>query len=101
MYTYRARLVRCVDGDTIDVEIDLGFYLKANVRCRLTGVDTPERGHANFSEATAVLAGLIKEQSDEEGYFEVFTGKTGKYGRWLVTIHGVNEVIAKRWPYER
>ena len=101
MYVYRAKLVRCVDGDTIDVEIDLGFYLRANVRCRLTGVNTPERGRENFSEATLILEELIKDQSDEEGYFEIFTGKTGKYGRWLVTINGVNEVIAKRWPYER
>lgn len=101
MYVYRAKLVRCVDGDTIDVEIDLGFYLRANVRCRLTGVNTPERGRENFSEATLILEELINEQSDEEGYFEIFTGKTGKYGRWLVTINGVNEVIAKRWPYER
>ena len=79
MYVYRAKLVRCVDGDTIDVEIDLGFYLRANVRCRLTGVNTPERGRENFSEATLILEELIKEQSDEEGYFEIFTGKTGKY----------------------
>ena len=70
MYTYRARLVRCVDGDTIDVEIDLGFYLKANVRCRLTGVDTPERGHANFSEATAVLAGLVSMEGGSLPYTE-------------------------------
>ena len=28
------------------------------------------------------------------------TGKTGKYGRWLVDIPGVNESLAKVWPYE-
>ena len=100
-YKYRARLVRCVDGDTADLDVDLGFYLTAKIRCRLTGVNTPERGRENFKEATDMLEDLIKQQSDEEGYFNITTGKTGKYGRWLVVIDGVNTVLAKRWPYER
>ena len=100
-YSYRAKLIRCVDGDTADLDVDLGFYLTARIRCRLTGVNTPERGQANFKEATAILETLIKEQSDEEGYFNITTGKTGKYGRWLVVIDGVNTVLAKRWPYGR
>jgi len=100
-YFYRARLVRRVDGDTIDVEVDLGFYLTAKIRCRLTGVNTPERGKENFKEATDILEDLIKQQSDEDGYFNIITGKTGKYGRWLVVIDGVNSVLAKRWPYGR
>jgi micrococcal nuclease len=99
-YSYRAKLIRCVDGDTADLNVDLGFHLTARIRCRLTGVNTPERGQANFKEATAILETLIKEQSDEEGYFNITTGKTGKYGRWLVVIDGVNTVLAKRWPYE-
>ena len=77
-YKYRARLVRCVDGDTADLDVDLGFYLTAKIRCRLTGVNTPERGRENFKEATDMLGDLIKQQSDEEGYFNITTGKTGK-----------------------
>ena len=100
-YRYRARLVRCVDGDTADLDVDLGFYLTARIRCRLTGVNTPERGRENFKEATDMLEDLIKQQSDEEGYFNITTGKTGKYVRWLVVIDGVNTVLAKRWPYGR
>jgi hypothetical protein len=38
-------------------------------------------------------------QSDEEGFFVVTTGKTGKYGRWLVDIKGVNKTLAEKWPY--
>ena len=98
-YRYRARLVRCVDGDTADLDVDLGFYLTARIRCRLTGVNTPERGRENFKEATDMLEDLIKQQSDEEGYFNITTGKTGKYGRWLVTIDEVNKVLAEKWPY--
>ena len=64
-------------------------------------MNTPERGRENFKEATDMLGDLIKQQSDEEGYFNITTGKTGKYGRWLVVIDGVNTVLAKRWPYGR
>ena len=43
MFTYGAKLVRVVDGDTVDIDIDLGFgvWLK-NERIRLYGIDTPE-----------------------------------------------------------
>ena len=99
MYRYRAKLVRCVDGDTADIEVDLGFYMTAKIRGRLTGVDTPERGKPDYKKATAMLENLITAQSDEEGYFNVSTGKTGKYGRWLVSIDNVNDVLAERWPY--
>ena len=98
-YTYRAKLVRCVDGDTVDLEIDLGFYMTAKIRGRLVGVDTPERGQPQFGMATNILEDLIEDQSDEEGYFTVKTGKTGKYGRWLVDIPFVNSVLAEKWPY--
>ena len=100
MYTYRAKLNRCVDGDTADLEIDLGFYLTAKVRCRLIGVDTPERGKPDYKKATAMLHNLIVSQMDDEGYFIVRIGKTGKYGRWLVDINNVNSVLEERWPYD-
>lgn len=99
-YTYRAKLVRCVDGDTVDLEIDLGFYMTAKIRGRLVGVDTPERGQPRFKLATEMLGTLIDDQCDEEGYFTVKTGKTGKYGRWLVDIPFVNSVLAETWPYD-
>ena len=100
MYTYRAKLNRCVDGDTADLEIDLGFYLTAKVRCRLLGVDTPERGKPDYKKATAMLHNLIISETDDEGYFIVHVGKTGKYGRWLVDIKNVNNVLGERWPYD-
>ena len=99
MYSYRAKLIRCVDGDTADIEIDLGFHLTARIRGRLLGVDTPERGKPDYKKATAMLENLICIQSDGEGYFTVRTEKTGKYGRWLVDIDGVNSVLAEAWPY--
>ena len=44
-YLYRAVVVRVVDGDTIDVDIDLGFYVWIRKqRIRLIGIDAPETG---------------------------------------------------------
>lgn len=43
MYTYRVKnVLKVVDGDTIDVEIDLGFDISITKRVRLAGIDTPE-----------------------------------------------------------
>ena len=42
MYEYKCRVIKVVDGDTIDVDIDLGFNITlSNQRIRLQGVDTP------------------------------------------------------------
>ena len=99
MNVYRAKVNRVVDGDTVDFEVDLGFYISIRIRTRLLGVDTPERGRQDFAKATNILIDLLEQQKDEEGYVMIETGKTGKYGRWLVNIKGVNESLAKVWPY--
>ena len=100
MHNYRAQVVRIIDGDTVDFSVDLGFNIRITIRTRLLGVDTPERGHVDFKKATLVLTNLLNEQKDDEGYVMIKTGKTGKYGRWLADIEGVNESLAKAWPYE-
>ena len=100
MYEYRAKLIRCVDGDTADFLVDLGFKVFKEIRTRFLGVDTPERGHADFNIAKNKLQLLLENQKNEEGWIVIKTGKTGKYGRWLVDIQNVNFVMAERWPYE-
>ena len=100
MYTYKAKVIRCVDGDTVDLEVDLGFKVFMHIRGRLVAVDTPERGHADFKKATLMLENLLMAQADEEGLVTIKTKKTGKYGRWLVSIEGVNTVLAEKWPYK-
>ena len=42
MYKYKATVGRVVDGDTVDVVIDLGFKITTNQRIRLEGINTPE-----------------------------------------------------------
>tara|TARA_R110002110_G_scaffold286565_1_gene500816 strand:- start:27 stop:344 length:318 start_codon:yes stop_codon:yes gene_type:complete len=102
MYTYKAKLTRIVDGDTVDFNIELGFGVCIKVRTRLIGVDTPERGKENYKEAGYFLEELLCKAQDEEGYNTIRTYKTGKYGRWLVGIGGdVNKEMASRWPYPK
>ena len=99
-YVRRAKVNRVVDGDTVDLEVDLGYHISLYIRGRLLGVDTPERGRPDFALATNTLASLLEENADKDGYVSVKSTKTGKYGRWLVEIEGVNPVLEQKWPYE-
>ena len=62
MYEYTARVLKVVDGDTLDLSIDLGFNIWITQRCRLQGIDTPETRTLDSAEkvlglkAKAVLA---------------------------------------------
>ena len=101
MYEYRATVDRVVDGDTVDLIIDLGFNIKIKIRGRLEGVDTPERGHPDWNHATDVCKDLLQkaQANNDSEYLIITTTKTGKYGRWIVRIDGVTDELAKRWPY--
>ena len=60
LYRYRADLRRVVDGDTIDVDVDLGFRIwRSNVRVRLLGVDTPEARTRDPEEKAAGKAATV------------------------------------------
>lgn len=82
LYTYRATVVRWVDGDTVDLDVDLGFHLHTHDRFRLLGVDTPERGREGYDEATAFAEGMAPVGSE----VTVTTTKTDSFGRYLARI---------------
>ena len=88
MYTYRANILRVVDGDTVDVDIDLGFdIVLKKQRIRLYGVDTPESRTRDLEEKKHGLAAKEFVKS----YLPVGTKQTlqtrlddrGKFGRIL------------------
>jgi len=92
MYQYKAKVVRIVDGDTIDVEIDLGFKITTHQRIRFTGINTPEtynvkkdsEEYAKGLEAKNFVEQRLKANNNE---ILIETEKyTGKYGRYLGTI---------------
>jgi endonuclease YncB( thermonuclease family) len=86
VFTYWAEVVRWVDGDTVDLRIDLGFYVTTEQRCRLLGIDTPERGKPGAAEASARVKALAPA-----GTHLLIRSEKGadKYGRFLVDIAGV------------
>lgn len=51
MYQYKARILKVIDGDTVEIDLDLGFkIILSNQRVRMAGVDTPESRTANAEE---------------------------------------------------
>ena len=99
MHDQSAKVIKIVDGDTIDFDVDLGFNITIRVRGRLMDVDTPERGHEDWKLATQELNMLITSERDADGYVTIMTTKTGKYGRWLVKVGNINKTLAEKWPY--
>ena len=83
---YKAKILRIVDGDTVDVDIDLGFGLTSNKkRIRLLGIDTPEKRTRDLTEkyygklATAFLESYLEVGKK----YKLVTSKPDKYGRIL------------------
>jgi micrococcal nuclease len=84
MYEYNATVVRWVDGDTVDLIIDLGFTLAFKHRCRVWGVNTPERGNPGYAEATSFCRSMAPENS--KIVVKTYRDTADKYGRYLVNI---------------
>ena len=88
VYEYSCKIVRVVDGDTVDVDIDLGFGVwMHNERVRLHGIDTPESRTRDLEEKKYGL--LAKDQVEHflpKGSIQTLVtvrDKAGKFGRIL------------------
>jgi len=86
LFEYKAKVVKVVDGDTVDVEIDLGFNHKFKTRLRLFGINTPElRGEERPKGLEA--KNYVKERIYNKNIvIRTYKDKTGKYGRYLADI---------------
>ena len=84
MYTYNAQVLEITDGDTIILEIDVGFKLKTIQKVRLLGVDTPELRSKNLEERNLALIAkqtLIDMILNKKVLIK--THKTDSFGRYL------------------
>ena len=118
-YNFRVTEInRVLDGDTIDVTIDLGFDLYKKERVRVAGVDTPEKRTRDLEEKKLGLDATVWLQEKLEGAIEgdddlvirtELVGGVGKYGRllgWLYIGDGdvsLNEQMITEgyaWEYD-
>ena len=105
MYEYKVKeVIKVVDGDTVDIIIDLGFSLTKKERVRLSGIDTPESRTKDLEEKELGLEAkefLERRLDDAVGYnLRVKTEKDGKYGRMLGEFH-IGDIILNNYMYVR
>ena len=89
MYTYKAKLDRVVDGDTVDATVDLGFDTWKFIRIRLVGINTPETRTRDLEEKTRGLAAkdfVMEMFKKHNNMFILHSQGVGKYGRCLGNI---------------
>ena len=104
-YNFRVtKIDKVLDGDTIDVTIDLGFDLYKKERVRSAGVDTPEKRTRDLEEKALgidatnwlkkKLEDTIAGEGDELSIRTELVGGTGKYGRLLGWLYINEDVIS-------
>lgn len=89
MWEYKAMLTRVVDGDTIDLNLDLGFGIYKEDRFRLFGIDTPELHSKVAAERDRAQAAKNRVQSLVSGQplvVQTTKDKQDKYGRYLAQV---------------
>ena len=102
MFEYSAEVIRIVDGDTLDAEIDIGFDVFVKKRIRLFGIDTWESRTRDLAEKAKGLEAkarnkeLLKEISSKSGYFRIKSYGLGKYGRVLAEVF-IMDKDGKQW----
>ena len=100
MYTYKAKLDRVVDGDTVDAHIDLGFDISVHKRIRLAGIDSPESRTRDLEEKAKGLASKDRlTDLLKDGEFILESKEVGKYGRVLGVLKvdetNINETLVE------
>ena len=99
-YCYSIKVLKVIDGDTIDAEIDLGYYIKIKKRIRLHGIDTPETRLQskikNVEERKAeksrglIAKARLREICDNNEILVESVG-IGKYGRVLGVLYYIED----------
>ena len=95
-FWYGATVLKVIDGDTLDLMIDLGFNIHHKIRVRLYGVNTPESRTKDLAEKAM---GLKAKQFTEDWiarhkwvYINTIPDKNDKYGRILARIFSSDDV---------
>ena len=97
MYEYKVNEVtKVVDGDTVDLQIDLGFDITKKERVRIGGIDAPESRTRNLEEKKLGLEAkaFVQEQLETAESIIIRTQKTDKYGRILGWLYLNGETVS-------
>jgi micrococcal nuclease len=88
MYAYKATIVRVIDGDTVVLDIDLGFKIHHISPCRLAGINAPELNSKDEKVRLAAIASkeYLMTLLPEETEVVIVSRKLDKYGRPVVNI---------------
>jgi micrococcal nuclease len=94
LYNYRASVVGVYDGDSVTLDIDLGLGIwSKGQKCRLLGIDTPEIRGEERIEGLKSKQRLCELILGKQVAVETYRDRTGKYGRWLVTIWDLDDEL--------
>jgi micrococcal nuclease len=96
MYQYKIKKInRVIDGDTVDVVIDVGFYISLTQRVRLKDIDAAETRTKDLVEKAEGLMAKewLEKELAKEGEWIIETTKEDKYGRILGTLYLVGEPV--------
>ena len=94
MYEYFCKIQRVVDGDTVDISVNLGFDIWHNARVRMMGRDTPESRTRNLEEKALGLASKARLKELLKGKkIKIVCSKEGKgkFGRILADVHTIDK----------
>lgn len=92
MYEYSARIRKVVDGDTVDLDVDLGFSVHMHQRVRLIGVNCAEHGTIAGDDATAYTKAWF-EQYGPDVVLRTVKDRNDKYGRMLGQIAASTRIL--------
>ncbi len=96
MYQYKIKKInKIVDGDTVDLDIDLGFGITISHRVRLKGINAAETRTLDLEEKSKGLVAKewLKKELSREGEWIIETTKEDKYGRYLGTLYCVGDSV--------
>lgn len=99
-FWYAAKVVKVVDGDTLDVLIDLGFNIHHKVRVRLYGLNAPESRTKDLAEKEMGLKAKSFTQDwttkHQVVFLKTIAGKDDKYGRVLAQIYSDKDIKSEK-----
>ena len=96
MYQYKVKKInRVIDGDTIDIDIDLGFHITVSHRVRLKDIDAAETRTKDLEEKKKGIEARLwlEKELARKGEWIIETYKEDKYGRMLGTLYLIGDPV--------